>query len=146
MPESCTIYCQSEIQDLIARELPTLFTSVKRETNKLGWSVLEASEKDASIRFTCRFFRERGDDFCRLLLSTCTFIESGKWQTTTRKNEAIRHVEACEMAIGVVAEPGFESDDRFNSLVFAIARAGEGVVFNGTDFLDKNEKCILSQA
>jgi hypothetical protein len=146
MPESCTVYCRSEISELVARELLAGFGSGKWESNESDWGVFEASEKDASIQLTRMCFRERGDKFCRLLLSTCTFIQSNKWHSTTRRDEIIRQVEICEMAIGVVAEPGFEADERFNPLVFAIAEAGDGFVFNGTEFLGRFGKPILSQA
>ena len=56
----------------------------------------------------------------------------------------LAHIEACESIIGVVAEPGFDADKRFNRAVFGIAKEADGIVFNGDEFLDEGGEVILS--
>jgi hypothetical protein len=44
----------------------------------------------------------------------------------------------------VVAEPAFDADERYHTVVFAIAKALDGVVFNGEEMLDANGVTLLT--
>jgi hypothetical protein len=54
------------------------------------------------------------------------------------------HAESCELIVGVVAEPAFDTDERYHTVVFAIAKALDGVVFNGQEILDAHGVTLLT--
>ncbi len=62
------------------------------------------------------------------------------------KKRLASHVESCELVLGVVAEPAFDADERYHSVVFAIAKALDGVIFNGQEMLDANGVTLLAAA
>ena len=142
MTESCTIYCKVLNLDEIARLLHRHFPS----PSPMAGDSMTVQGSAGSLRLTQKRFRERGDDFCRLLLSTCAFVEGISNADVVVKNNLASHIESCEMILGVVAEPAFDADERFYSLVFAIAKSLDGVIFNGQEMLDSNGVTILATA
>jgi len=56
------------------------------------------------------------------------------------------HAESCELIVGVVAEPAFDADERYHAVVFAIAKALDGIVLNGQVILDAHGVTLLASA
>jgi len=142
MAESCTIYCKVLNLEEIARLLHSHFPS----SGQAAADSMMVHGSDGSLRLTQKVFRERGDDFCRLLLSTCAFVEGMSNADAVVKQRLASHVESCELVLGVVAEPAFDADERYHAVVFAIAKALDGVVFNGQEMLDANGVTLLAAA
>jgi len=140
MAENCTIYCKVLNLDEIARLLRSHFPSFRPTTD----DSMTAHTSRGILRLTQKVYRERGDDFCRLLLLTCAFVEGMSDADPVVKKRLAFHVESCEVVLGVVAEPTFDADERFHSVVFAIAKALDGIIFNGQEMLDANGVTILS--
>ena len=111
MAESCTIYCTVLNLDEIARLLHSHFPSSRPTVG----NSMTVHGSDGSLRFTQKVFRERGDDFCRLLLATCAFVEDISNADAVVKKRLASHVESCELVLGVVAEPAFEADERYHA-------------------------------
>ena len=143
MAEYCTIYCKlknfSEASELMHSHFPQSVA----DPHCGEWDSLAAHGDQGSIRLTAKAFRERGDEFCRLLLSTCNFVEQNTSGDVATKNRVVSHVESCELAIGVVVEPTFASDERNSEIVFTIAKALEGIIFNGQAMLDAHGETLI---
>jgi len=45
-----------------------------------------------------------------------------------------------------VIEPDVEADERYNSVVFEIAKALDGVIFNGREFIDATGDVLVEKA
>ena len=142
MAESCTIYCKVLNLEEIARLLHSHFPSSGQTTG----DAMMVHRTDGSLRLTQKVFRERGDDFCRLLLGTHTFVDGMPCDDQVAKKALLNHIITCKLAIGVVAEPAFDADERYNAVVFAIAKALDGVIFNGQEMLDANGATLLASA
>lgn len=143
MAENCTIYCKVLGLDEVGRLLHTHFPAFNPSSGAMG--VISVNGNAGCLRLTAKVFRERGDDFCKLLLSTCAFVEGVPNADSSTKSRLASHVESCELALGVVAEPSFDSDERYHAVVFAIANALDGVIFNGQEMLNaKGETLIAS--
>ncbi|WP_146436545.1 hypothetical protein [Blastopirellula retiformator] len=140
MAESCTIYCKLWNLKEFARLLDSYFPSTIPTSDDLTI----VHDSDGNLRLTQKKFREPGDDFCRLLLSTCAFVEGLPNADAVVKKWLASHVESCELVLGVVAEPAFDADERFHAVVFAIAKAFDGVIFNGHEMLDANGVTLLA--
>jgi hypothetical protein len=142
MTESCTIYCKVLNLDEIARLLHSHFpTSIPAA----GDSML-VHGNHGSLRFSKKVFRERGDDFCQLLLSTRAFVQGMSVADPEVTMRLVSHVASCELVLGVVAEPAFDADERYHVVVFEIAKALDGVVFNGQEMLDTNGETLAASA
>ena len=146
MAENCTIYCKikniREVAQLIHSHYPASLSNSAIDQ----WDSLIVHGDDGSLRVTTKAFRERGDNFCRLLLSTCAFIEGVSDADAEVKKHLTSHVESCELVLGVVAEPAFDSDKRYHAVVFAIAKALDGIIFNGQEMLNANGETLLAAA
>lgn len=146
MAENCTIYCKInnlvEVAQLIHGHFPEIpANTISDETTPIVIDV-----DNGSLRVTPKYFHERGDTFCRLLLSTCAFIDGTSDADRTTKKSLVSHVASCELILGVVADPAFDSDERFHAVVFAIATALLGVIFNGHEMLDANGATLVASA
>lgn len=142
MAESCTIYCKLMNLDEIARLLHSHFPSF----SSTAGDSMTVHGSAGSLRLTKRIFRERGDDFCRLLLSTYAFVERMPNADAVVTKRLASHVESSELVLGVVAEPAFDADERYHSVMFAIAKALDGVIFNGQEMLDANGVTLFAAA
>jgi hypothetical protein len=142
MNESCTVYCK--VLDL--GEMSRLIQSYAlASTPSVGGTVCLHGSR-GSLRLTQIIFRERGDEFCRLLNSTCVFIESISNVDVAVKNRLVNHIESCELLVGVVADSAFDADERYHAIVFEIAKALDGVVWNGQEMLDANGVTLVALA
>ncbi len=142
MAVSCTIYCKVLNLDSITSLLHSNFPS---SISTAGDSML-VHGIDGSLRLTPRIFREWGDEFCRLLLSTCALVEGMPDADAIVIKRLASHIESCELVLGVVAKPAFDADERYHAVVFAIAKALHGIVFNGQEMLDADGATLVSAA
>lgn len=142
MAESCTIYCKVLNLDEIARLLHSHFPS----SSPTDGDAMVVHGSDGSLRLTQKAFREPGDEFCRMMLGIRAFIKRIKSADTSNQKAVVDHLDLCDLAIGVVAEPAFDVDERYHAVVFAIARALDGVIFNGQEMLDANGVTLVAAA
>lgn len=142
MAESCTIYCKVVDLDEIARLLHSHFPS----SSPTADDPLTVHESDGSLRLTQKVFREPGDEFCRMMLGIRAFIKRIESADSSSQQAVVNHLDLCDLAIGVVAEPAFDADERYHAVVFAIAKALDGVVFNGQEMLDANGVTLVAAA
>lgn len=140
MAENCTIFCRVLNLDEIAQLLHSHFSSSSPTSN----DSMTAYGGAVTLRCTRKVFRERGDDFCRLLLSMCAFVEGVSKADAVMKRRLVSHIESSELVLGVVAEPAFDADERCHAVVFAIAKSLDGIIFNGREIIDANGVALLA--
>jgi len=144
MAENCTLYCEinriEEAHNLLSSYFP------KSAPPSIGDSAetMIVRGDTGSLRCSAKHFRERGDDFCRLLLGTRAFVERMTFEDDTIKKTILDQIVSTNLAIGMVAEPAFNADERFLPVVFAIAKALDGVVFNGQEVFDALGKSVAA--
>jgi len=97
------------------------------------------------LQISAKVFGEAGDDFSRLRRSTYVFVER---QRTNAREHVIKrvadHVLRSELILGLVAKPAFNTDERFTPIVYALAEAIDGLLFNRDEFLDATGKVLLN--
>jgi hypothetical protein len=134
MPENCTIFCKR----MDVEELPRLINSYFPSLTSADETFVLAHGEKGSIKFSVKVFKESGDDFCRMMLGMRAFVKTTVSRVATRRQAALDHLDHSDLAIGVVVEPAFDADQRYHAVVFAIAKALDGVVFDGQNVLDAN--------
>jgi len=139
MTENCTIYCTGP-RPSIKECVRAIFTctNVAEDGESL---VIQGT--GGTLRISSKKFEQQGDEFSRLVNTTCVHFEQIETTAQSAKARLIAHVENTECILGVVADPEFDADERFNQAVFAIAKACDGVVFNGYEVLDQNGILLL---
>lgn len=140
MSESCTIYCKVLNLEELARVVHLHFPS----TGSAAGDSMMVHGSDGSLRVTQKVFREPGDEFCRMMLSIRAFVKRIESADARSQQAVVDHLDQCDLAIGVVAEPAFDADGRYHAVVFAIAKALDGVVFNGQEMLDTNGVALVT--
>lgn len=60
------------------------------------------------------------------------------------KQRLTAHVLSCQLLLGFVAEPGFDADPRYHAVAFDVAKAMDGVLFNGQEMLDADGKTLAT--
>ncbi|OAI53344.1 hypothetical protein AYO47_04935 [Planctomyces sp. SCGC AG-212-M04] len=147
MPGNCTIYCTNGDVSTIQSVIDGLFPGSKAKVTSAGeCQVKLKGEEKSTLQLTFMRFQENGDDFCRLRLSTSVFIK-GRTKGQSRFREYLcEKIQACSVAVGVVAEPDFDTDDRFPQLCYALAEALDGVMFDGTDFFNAEDEVLAEIA
>ncbi len=140
--QSCTIFCKDMDVDQLFEIVQSLFPSYGRSATSSEWWSAPISGRAGCLRITPLWFQQRGDDFSKLILSTISHVRSSEMKNDSRA-VLTTHFEECELALGVVVEPQFDSDARYNDVVFAIARSLSGLVFNGDLFLNSEGAAFL---
>ena len=146
MAENCTIYCKNKNLAEVARLVRGHFPSSVANPANDEWESMVAHGTDGSIRISAKWLHERGDEFCRLLLSTGAYIDGLVSNTPAKRKEVMSHVIASQVVFGVVVEPEFDSDERYNEVVFSIANELDGIIFNGHEMLDANGETLVAAA
>lgn len=140
MAESCTIYCVTADSDRLTQ---AILPYASPGTRLPGDAPVIIQGAEGSLQLTCKTFTEPGDEFSRLVGKTIVFLER-QASLGASAAYAISQVSACELAIGVVAAPAFDADDRFEPLVFALAQAGAGLIFASHEVLDPTGATLIS--
>lgn len=143
MAQSCTIYCESTEVAAVADLGETLFGAASFDGEKGRWSSLTVHGGAGELTVDPKVFQHNGDDFSRLRLSTYMAIKNTENADGTIKHRVLKHVEMSELILGIVATPSLDADDRYHQFVFEIARAMNGLIFDGSEFLDPDGTTLL---
>jgi hypothetical protein len=139
MTENCTIYCTKPCSSVIERVRQLFFdTQIVEEA-----SSLTMRGRGGSLRISSKKFEHEGDEFSSLVLSSYFHFDQIKTAAHSAKAKLLAHIEDSKCILGIVADPAFDSDERFNQVVFSIAKLYNGVVFNGYEALDQDGILLL---
>lgn len=138
---NCTVYCKDSCVEYVATALRELFSDVEIVVSEGGTRITVETES-GSLALTLLVFREPGDKFAKLRLSTYMFFSrrGGNEQT---KQHLLDHLESSEMIIGIVARPALDSDQRFTQAVFSLAIELDGLIFTGSEMVDATGATIM---
>ena len=139
MTENCTIYCIRPCPSV--RECVRDIFPITKLVEKDGSLIIEGT--GGTLRISSKQFEQQGDEFSRLVYTTMVHFEWIKTAAESAKARLLTHVGDTKCILGIVADPEFDADERFNQAVFAIAKACNGIVFNGYEMLDENGILIL---
>src|ERR1019366_6890352 len=84
--------------------------------------------------------------FNRVTLGTCTFFRHVRVRPKEIRECLLSRISATQMLIGCVATPAFSAELGHYHLVFGIARAMDGMIFDGQGMLDADGRLILDRS
>ena len=137
---ACTIFCATDRPDrvlaCVKATVPTLRITTKRGaiTIKDADSVLVLTK----TKFVRGGFKGPHGAFNRAVLGAATYFRRVRRPAAIR-DRVVTQIAATQLLIGCVATPAFFAHD----VVFAIARAMNGLVFDGQGMLDGGGKLVL---
>ncbi len=138
MSKACTIYTRRNYQDVYDYLVEEAFHDVSDDV-----TTFERSYFEGNIRISLKQEVERGDDFSKLLMGTWNYFEQIETKHTDQKSALTKRILETETAIGIVAEPEFEEEDKRLDLIFRLTDMFDGIIFNGSGMLDKEGQVIL---
>lgn len=81
-----------------------------------------------------------------MILGTWNFFDNIETKYEKQQKELVNRILSRNSAVGVLADPEFTKTDKRLDFVFSLAELFDGVIFNGSEMIDKKGRLILDQA
>lgn len=140
MSNSCTIYSNRNYSEILAYFEEIGFTDV---TDSEDVKSFQRYYSEGTLRISLKKRIEQGDSFSKMIGGTWNFVRMIETRNKVQKEELIRRVLDCKTAIGLVSEPEYVEDDKRADYIYKLAEMFDGVIFNGSEMIDKSGKLIL---
>jgi hypothetical protein len=148
---ACTIYCLKRndvVVECLKNHLATL--DLRVEKSRGAWRRITLRHADATLTLNkTRFVRPgfKGPDgaFNRVVMGTSNFFRTVRVHRVETRQSLLKAISETDMLIGCVAEPAFSAELGHYKLVFRIARAMNGLIFDGQGMLDAEGKLVLDK-
>ena len=147
MKQSCTIYSQKENYRNISsiwEDLSYDESEIRLEDNESG--IVTCKTASGNLELCFKEYKESADEFSHLILGTHNYFNQTETTNEKIKDNLLNFISRCRIAIGVGAEPSFTETDERLDIVFGIAELLDGIIFNGSEMIDKNGQLILDQS
>jgi hypothetical protein len=109
------------------------------------WEKLVLRGKNGTLTLNSMEHEGAGDRLSQLRLGLHDFFWNVETTAADRKRTVLEAIASCALAIGVVAEPAFDEAERHFDCVLNVAKAVDGVIFNGVAMLDCDGRLVLDQ-
>jgi hypothetical protein len=144
MAEYCTLFCRNRREGEALAVLRSVFDKVVVEGAEDAWTAIRAAGTKGELRLNAMVYRERGDEFTSLLFKTYLFAENQMVAAIEDQRETVLDQLAnTELIIGVVAEPSFDADPRYQQVVSLLATTLNALIFNGTELLNAFGEVVM---
>jgi hypothetical protein len=126
------LYCRTAERRLALRIVKAVALPYALEGEESDWTSLRITGAKGTLTFNALVYCQAGDTFSVSLGGAIRYAE----EELVAKSEEVRrqvlaHLEETKLAVGVVADPGFDADPRFEQPVFLIAQNLNAILFNG---------------
>jgi hypothetical protein len=140
MSNSCTIYSSKNYDEVLAYFENLGITDV---TDSKDVKSFQRYYIEGSLRISLNRRIEQGDSFSKMIGGTWNFVRMIETNNKVQKEWLTRHILDCKTAIGLVSEPEYVEDDKRFDYIYKLAEMFDGVIFNGSEMIDKSGKLIL---
>ncbi len=147
----CTIFCEAEAEEVrrLVEASAQRFGLSRRGPSKDGeWKKAVLFSQDAKMTINLSRYVGGGTSgargkFNRVILGTTTFFQDVR-KRKAQRDEAMHILDGANTILGCVGEPFF-SDEHY-ALIFAVAAAGQGLVFDGEGLLDGAGRLVIDRS
>jgi hypothetical protein len=138
----CTVFGKVDLPDVddclraaLTPDVEATFTG-----SRARWSRITLRHPDAALTLTKIVYRGPGfagekGEFNRVKMGALNFFRRIPVESE-EKRHALQHLQGLELVIGCVAEPEFRKELGLYDLVFCLADACDGVIFDGEALID----------
>ncbi len=153
MVKNCTIYSSKEYEEILTylendgmRDVSDGLSDMEvPDKSDLEIKMFERNYFEGNLRISLKKQFERGDSFSHLIAGTWNFLETIETEHEAQKKKLTHRILECKTAIGIRAEPVFTLTDKRLDCVFRITEMCDGIIFNGSEMLDRNGELILDK-
>lgn len=142
MLEAATVFCGKAAPELVLEELDRCGADVRSDGPPGSWERAEAVFGDGSLVVTRKMFAP-GSEFSRVVLGAHNYFRQVETDNQAGKARVLTLLEACDMMLGVRAEPPLDPDGPRYACTLALVTALDGLLFNGSDMLDGDSRVVL---
>ena len=146
MPQNCTILCPADEPERVVSLVHQLFEGRGR-VSVVGeggnWSSITIESDGVTLVLNRRVFDRPGDEFARMQGGMWSYFDRIETEHAAIKSDVLARVENFALAIGVVAEPGFDEGAGHFECIFGLAAELDAIVWNGNGVLDAEGSMIL---
>lgn len=105
-----------------------------------SWTRLVAAGQAGELTLNTLVRLDRADQFSTLVFQTADHVENIEVEDVERRDCLVARIANSEMLVGIVAEQGLEGNYQY---IQSVAAGVDGVIFDGTAFLDCHGRVIL---
>jgi hypothetical protein len=148
---ACTIFCRAMKPDGVVEHVSSIVPNlrVRVRGGAKTWNAITLHHATATLvltktKFEGPGFKGRAGTFNRVTLGAGTYFRRVRVRPAAIREQLLAQISATELLIGCVASPAFSVELGHYSVVFAIARALSGLIFDGQGMLDGDGKLVLA--
>jgi cell wall assembly regulator SMI1 len=149
----CTIFCPVQKHDATLACVKAVAPARKPSVRggAAAWKAITLKDATGVLvltrtRFVRGGFKGAPGAFNRVIVGASTFFRHVRVRPKQIREEVLRRISETNMLIGCVATPAFSADLGHYDVVFAIARATNGMIFDGQGMLDASGTLILDRS
>ncbi len=145
MSDACTIYIKRVDYQAIYDEVASLAqVPVEVSGFKDDWQSLTVTQQSTITFNSMRQNPGTFDEFSELILGTYSFFRKIETSDEDRKNAVLMDISQCQFAIGIGGFPEFNEAEGHYDMIFAVAKALNGCIFNGSGMIDEEGLMLLN--
>jgi len=109
----------------------------------VDWASITIKSSAGSLVLNRRVFRERADEFSKMLNGMWVYFDAVKTEHKALKADVLKRIEQHTLAVGVVADPEFVEEAGHYDCIFGLAATLGAIIWNGSDVLNAEGQTIL---
>lgn len=144
MSESCTIFSSSQSYAQILQTLRELSAPIKLiDGEDSQWRSVQTQSGTSELTFNSLTRVTPGDRFSKIILGAHNFARNISQSHETNRQRVLAGITQAQLLVGVVATPKFNEAEHHLDYVFGVAKSIDGLIFNGSAFLDSDGNILL---
>jgi hypothetical protein len=143
MSDACTILSVNIKLADIAEIIKNTKAAVNINGDIDNWDNITLKFANSELRFNKLVQERPGDKFSKMILGMHNYFRKIDTIALGNKDYVLECIGNANLAIGVAADPKFSEEDEHFDIIFAVAEALRGVVFNGSGMLNTQGKMLL---
>ncbi len=147
MPDYCTLFCAKKDHQLAAEIIKLIFppAAITVTGQEHNWQRMAVRAENKSLLMHSRVPVKPSDDFSRVIRVTLDYFIPLPTGHLAHKEKILRTVGACQMIIGVMAQPAFDEEAGHYDCIFGLARGLQALIFNGISMIDPAGNVLLTE-
>lgn len=141
---ACTVFSPRADYTAVLDVLRRVSPNVQVAGSEDGWSQVVAHGSRSRLTINALVPQGPQDRFSQVIAGMYHHFAAIPTEGTVNQQRVLAGLTATRLALGIVAEPGFEDEDAPFHAVFGLARRLGGLVFNGYGVMDSEGRVLLN--
>lgn len=142
MDDGVTIFCLRDDPALVVDSLSHCGGRVGSVGSSNDWELLEIEFGSSRLEMSRKMFQP-GSEFSKLILGALNYFRNANSDRFPEKARVFSVLEQCDMILGITAHPNLSPTDERWACVLGLAKALDGLIFDGYAMRDDTRAVIL---